>query len=451
MGMYLAVGAAFVVAIAVLEVFRQRLRAEQGRLRSLIDLSRHFYADLDPEVGLHEVARAVVPALCDICLVDVLEQNGFRRAAAKTSNPNLNRAVDVLSQHPPSIDNRSHPAVVATSTQEPVILTDITPEILDAAANTARHRRAAAFARGGTAVIVPILADREALGAISLVRLGRSAQPFGPEDVSVAVDLAARAGEALTRARTHKEVRDAFVSIQRALLPERLPTVAGVSVGALYRPAHAATLVGGDWYAMVPIDHSRLAIAIGDAAGSGLLASAQMARVRYALLALAREGHEPGSLLEALNTYLFAIGQDNFVTATYGVLDSERGLWAEARAGHLPTIVRRPSGEARFIESTVEPGGVPLGVVRDATYHTHEHKLTDETTMLLYTDGVIERRGEHLDRGLERLRRAFETLTITDPADACAHIADEVAGHIPEDDVAILMTTLETAHPAKSS
>ena len=97
---------------------------------------------------------------------------------------------------------------------------------------------------------------------------------------------------------------------------------------------------------MVPIDDTRLAIAIGDAAGSGLPASAQMARVRYALLALARQDVEPAALLTSLNDYLFAIGQDNFVTVTYGVLDRDRHVWAESRAGHPPTVVRSTDGDA---------------------------------------------------------------------------------------------------------
>jgi serine phosphatase RsbU (regulator of sigma subunit) len=439
--LYLLVGAVLISAVSSLIIARNRLRTEQVRLQSLIDLSTHFDLDLDPDATLREVARAAV-SLSDVCVVDVLHRGRLRRAAGTTSNREFDRLVDNLLRYAPQIDNPSHPAVIAITTRNPVILDRITADVLDAATNTPDQRRATAFFEGSSAIVVPILANREALGAISLVRMGLPAQPFDSEEVSIAVDIAARAGEAFKRARTHQDVRDAFVSIQRALLPERLPTVSGVSVSGVYRPAQAATVIGGDWYAVVPIDDARLAIAIGDAAGSGLPASAQMARVRYALLALARQDVEPGALLTSLNDYLFAIGQDNFVTATYGVLDRDRHLWTESRAGHPPTVVRSTDGGARFLAHE-HAGGVPLGVARDTRYETQDHKLPDDVTLLLYTDGLFERRGEDLTIGLERLRRTFEAIVIEDPDEACGQIADSLAGPNAEDDVALLMTTFE--------
>jgi serine phosphatase RsbU (regulator of sigma subunit) len=168
-----------------------------------------------------------------------------------------------------------------------------------------------------------------------------------------------------------------------------------------------------------------------------------MARVRYGLLALARQDIEPAALLASINDYLFAIGQDNFVTVTCGVLDTEHRLWTEARAGHPPTLVRSPGAGARFLDVGREAGGLPLGVVRDARYRTHVHELPDEATLLLYTDGLFERRYEDLTVGLERLRRTFEGAVIDDPVAACARLADDVAGPVAEDDVALVMTTVE--------
>jgi serine phosphatase RsbU (regulator of sigma subunit) len=439
--LYLLVGAVVIAAVSSLVMARNRLRKERVRLQSVIDLSTHFDLELDPDATLREVARAAV-SLSDVCVVDVLDRGRLRRAAATTSDREFDRLVDNLLGHAPQMDNPSHPAAIAITTGKPVVLDHITAEVLDAATDAPEQRRATRFLQGGSAIVVPIVANREALGAISLVRIARPAQPFDSEEVSIAVDIAARAGEAFKRARTHQEVRDALVSIQRALLPERLPTVSGVSVCGVYRPAQAATVIGGDWYAVVPIDDARLAIAIGDAAGSGLPASAQMARVRYALLALARRDVEPASLLTSLNDYLFAIGQDNFVTVTYGVLDRDRHLWTESRAGHPPTVVRSTEGEARFLAHE-HAGGLPLGVARDARYETQDHKLSDDATLLLYTDGLFERRGEDLTIGLERLRRTFEAVVIEDPDEACDRLADSLAGLKAEDDVALLMTKFE--------
>jgi GAF domain len=132
-----------------------------------------------------------------------------------TSDRELDRFVDNLLRHEPLIDNPSHPAVIAITTGKPVVLDHITGDVLDAATDAPEQRRATGFLQGASAIVVPIVANREALGAMSLVRIGRPAQPFDSEEVSIAVDIAARAGEAFKRARTHQEVRDAFVSIQR--------------------------------------------------------------------------------------------------------------------------------------------------------------------------------------------------------------------------------------------
>ena len=105
--------------------------------------------------------------------------------------------------------------------------------------------------------------------------------------------------------------------------------------------SQAATVIGGDWYAVVPIDDTRLAIAIGDAAGSGLPASAQMARALCAPCARPT-GRRTSRAVTSLNDYLFAIGQDNFVTVTYGVLDRDRHVWAESRAGRHQRSFARP-------------------------------------------------------------------------------------------------------------
>ena len=201
------------------------------RLQLLIDLSTHFDLDLDPGLRRDCASGGIVERrLRGRCP----GPRTGRRAASTTSDRELDRFVDNLLRHEPQIDNPSHPAVIAIQTGKPVVLDHITADVLGAATD-AEQRRAAGIVQGGSAGRRTDHGEREALGAMSLVRLGRPAQPFDSEEVSIAVDIAARAGEAFKRARTHQEVRNAFVNIQQALLPEQLPTVSGVSVCGVYR------------------------------------------------------------------------------------------------------------------------------------------------------------------------------------------------------------------------
>src|SRR4029450_1147908 len=154
----------------------------------LIDLSTRFDLELDADATLRGVARAVV-SVCDVCVVDVLERGRLRRAAATTRDPEFDLLVDNLLRHAPLIDNPSHPAVVAITTRKPVVLDRITADVLDAATDTPNQRRATAFLQGGSAIVVPILANREALGSISLVRTAGTAPPLDAEEGGVAMEI----------------------------------------------------------------------------------------------------------------------------------------------------------------------------------------------------------------------------------------------------------------------
>jgi phosphoserine phosphatase RsbU/P len=149
-------------------------------------------------------------------------------------------------------------------------------------------------------------------------------------------------------------------------------------------------------------------------------------------------------VLTELNQLLFAVEASDILTVVYGILDLGQRRWTEARAGHMPTLLRPAGSDARVLDS--KPG-VPLGVLADAQYHQEEHEIGPGSMVVLYTDGLVERRGEVLDVGIERLRSRLSDVG-SDLDAACAVITHELVGDVPEDDVALLIARVGAASAA---
>jgi serine phosphatase RsbU (regulator of sigma subunit) len=208
-------------------------------------------------------------------------------------------------------------------------------------------------------------------------------------------------------------------------------------VAARYVPASGAAGVGGDWYAVIPLDGRALGLAIGDVAGHGLPAVADMADARFSVRALALTERRPHRVLERLDEVMRVFGADTLVTALYGVLDPDTKTWSYATAGHYPAVHRSAKGETMLLD---ERAGPPLGCGAD--YRSIEVQLEVGSTLVLYTDGLVERRGEVIDQGLARLDAACRTGP-EDPEALCDHILGELlVGNESDDDVALLVFAL---------
>jgi PAS domain S-box-containing protein len=226
-------------------------------------------------------------------------------------------------------------------------------------------------------------------------------------------------------------------TLQQALLPAALPTVPGVSVAARYRAAGGPTAVGGDWYAVVALPDGREAVAIGDVAGHGLGAVADMASVRFSLRALALRDPRPEVVLDGLNEVVRVFEGDTMITALYGILDPRERTWTYASAGHVPVVLRSPGGDARLLDERPDP---PLGVA--SAFRTHRVPVDEGATLLLYTDGLIERRGELLTDGCTRLLEVC-TRGPADPEALCDEVVDALADPSRNrDDIAVVAVTL---------
>jgi PAS domain S-box-containing protein len=193
-------------------------------------------------------------------------------------------------------------------------------------------------------------------------------------------------------------------TLQRALLPERLPTVPGLSLAAHIAPGGGGTRVGGDWYDAIALPGGRLGVVVGDVAGHGIDAAARMGELRSVARAYAMEGHGPLALVERMNGYHAALGADLMTTMLYAVVEIDSGRVRIVNAGHPPPLVIGEDGVAR----TLDGAGPPLGVLDTWRYEEHVADLGPGGEVVLYTDGLVERRGERLDEGLARLRDAAQ-------------------------------------------
>ena len=187
------------------------------------------------------------------------------------------------------------------------------------------------------------------------------------------------------------------VALQRSMLPERLPDLPT----RWWRPATSRRRdeVGGDWYDVLTLPHGRIGLAIGDVAGHGVRAATLMGSVRTALRAYALEDHSPGVVLGLLDRMLRVTRERAMATVIYAIIDPETGRIRYASAGHPPPVLVGEEG-ARLMEPATGP---PVGTLVDSVYGEVELEMPAGETLLLYTDGLVEVRGESLDRGLERL------------------------------------------------
>ncbi|MEF9915392.1 SpoIIE family protein phosphatase [Streptomyces sp. P5-A9] len=257
---------------------------------------------------------------------------------------------------------------------------------------------------------------------------------FLPDERSLLTATAGLVGQALKRAHAYDAEQELATLLQRSLLPRRLPELPGGTAAARYLPAKRGLQVGGDWYDVIALSETRVALVIGDVQGHSAGAATIMGQMRTAVRAYAVEGHPPDVVISRANRLLVGMETDLFATCCYVELDLEEGDAWFVRAGHLSPLVRHPDGTTE--EIAVE-GGLPLGILAEAEFPMSTVALAPGTVLALVTDGLVESAGLHLDEGM---RRTCDALAAADPSDP-GRMADDLLGETGrrEDDVAVLL------------
>jgi GAF domain-containing protein/anti-sigma regulatory factor (Ser/Thr protein kinase) len=274
---------------------------------------------------------------------------------------------------------------------------------------------------------VPLLVEDRVIGVLHVGTL--TPRAFTDDDTALLELAAQRVAVAIDRARQHSVAR----TLQERLLPGRLPAIGGLELAARYIPSADDAHVGGDWYDVIPLDHGRVGIVMGDVVSHGVRAAAAMGQLRPALRAYARELGGPAAVLERLNALVRADEDREMATIAYLILDVTTGSLEYSLAGHPPPLVLPPDGEPRFLD-----GGrsAPVGVVVGGRFEEASDVLATGEMLLLYTDGLVERRDEGIDRSLGRLAAtaAREAATVQG---LCQRLTTDTGGR--EDDVAVLV------------
>ncbi|MFF4749704.1 SpoIIE family protein phosphatase [Streptomyces sp. NPDC002514] len=402
------------VAGAVVDITERHRAAQEAerarrRLALIADASARIGTTLDVNHTARELAEVVVPELADVAAVDVLDSVLSCHPVAPAGGPALMRSLALVVACPSAAtrtaDLPGEPVTYAADrllaecvhTARPVLVPHVTGPDLKRIARDPASVPLLARAGVHSYLAVPLIARGEVLGALDLKRT-RNPLPFTEDDVMLAGDLASRAAVSIDNARWFQCVRNTAVTLQRSLLPEDPPRLAGLEVASRYRPAHAASEVGGDWFDTIALADGRTVLVVGDVMGSGIDAAATMGRLRTAARTLAVLDFDPAQVLHHLDRT--ASGLEHYIaTCLYAVYDPARGECHLANAGHLPPVLVRGG---RLPELLDLPTGVPLGV-GGVTFLSSTVDLDPGDLLVLYTDGLIETRHDAIDDRLDTL------------------------------------------------
>ncbi|MEU1851432.1 SpoIIE family protein phosphatase [Streptomyces sp. NPDC019990] len=436
------------LAMAVLDVTeRQQAAAEVAQARQhlsvIADAGVRIGTTLDLRQTARELADVVVSHVADLAAVDILESVVAHGTITPVSGgaPAEFRALAVAAGYPTDAIHAADPVgelatygpsriiTQCVHSARPVLVERVDTRMMRRIARDARAAQTLREAGAHSYLALPLMARGKVLGTLTLYRTVDE-RPFDDRDQVLASELAARAAICIDNARLYGRERGTALTLQRSLLPATPAEREGLEIAARYRPALSE--VGGDWYDVLPLGPGRTGLIVGDVMGKGVQAAAIMGQLSTATRALARLDLPPAELLRHLDDIAGSLG-DAIATCVYAVCDLRTGTCALSSAGHLPPVLAGADGGAELVDV---PGGVPLGV-GGVAFGTVEVELAPGSLLALYTDGLVENRGEPIDAGLTTLTRLLRNA-----GPSLQRTSDSLLGALspePDDDVALLM------------
>jgi serine phosphatase RsbU (regulator of sigma subunit) len=419
-----------------------RLRAEAqsadraAQLEFLADASQALAASLDYRQTLRQVASLAVPTHADWCSVQMIDDGVLRTLAVAHVDPDkVQRAREVELRWPPDPDRLGGAAEVARTGQS-LLIEHVTDAMLVAAAQDEEHLFLARELGLQSAMSVALTAKDHVLGVLTFVA-AESGRRYTASDVAFAEDLAGRAALAIDNADLYSQTRRVASVLQATLLPQDLPELPGWQVGTVYRQA-GRTDVGGDYYDVSGLEDGRVLAVLGDVMGRGVNAAVAGSQMRSAAGVLATQDPDPGALARAIDRFMGVDPPTEMASSVYVLFDPAHDEVAVVVAGHPPPLLVA-GGSSRFVTESGSPVH-GLGEVRRVPARM---PFARGDLLLLYTDGLVERRGESIDRGLRRLQSAAEELLMvvddeTDLDEVLDDLSEAVSDPDRHDDVAVL-------------
>lgn len=285
---------------------------------------------------------------------------------------------------------------------------------------------------GSSGLSVPLLAGRHALGVLELER---STRDFTAEDVSLAHAVAGRTALGLRNAYEYEREHQLAERLQHAMLPT-LVQLDELDLAARYRSSTSGVHIGGDWYDAFSRADGTVVLTVGDVTGHGFDAAAVMGQLQNALRAYEMEGHGPAASLRLVHELLRESRGSLYATAVVVEVELRSGMIRWANAGHPPPLVQNGSGEVWYLDADHGP---MLGIDLSPSIPEHRRTLTPDSSVALYTDGLIERRTSDLDAGMARLAGAFQRCAAGKVGERTDDVLHEMLGGTDHDDDVCLL------------
>jgi serine phosphatase RsbU (regulator of sigma subunit) len=373
---------------------RQAERREHARVETLADLTRLLASALTPEAIGEVVADCLGAAAggADALCLGVISQDGRRLVRITTAG--YAEQVRDLPMDVPAAETD------AARTGSPVIIR--TP-----AEYEQRYPGPAILAPGSSWLSWPLWTGTAPVGAIGL--MWRHPQQFEPGQLAFVAAAADLVAQALVRARVYADEHAIAAVLQRAIMPAAAAVIPGLEIGASYRQAGTTQQIGGDWYDALALPGQRAYLAVGDVVGHGLTAAEDMTQLRNAGRTLAIAGYQPARILEELARVTDWATSGKFATVATAIIEPDVSVVTYATAGHPPILIRRAKTGTVEIPPPTEGPALCLPGDQDLSqYRQGQTGFEVGDIMLMYTDGLIERRGEDLEDGINRIAERLQ-------------------------------------------
>ncbi|MFH8349156.1 SpoIIE family protein phosphatase [Streptomyces sp. NPDC018045] len=373
--------------------------------RLLADIGESLSSTANLDEGVQRVCKILTQRLADWCVVDLLDEGDVLERFCVAHHSSTELPTEAYAGRLPPVTGAARgPLARVLRGAGPLLLTE-GPSPSQVKSPLDAHDREL-FERVGanSAVIAPLRTRGAVFGALTLLRTGAE-RPFTEESLPLIGDLVRSLSLGVEHARLYQETRHIAERLQRSLLPV-LPEIEHLRMAARYAPSSTTAQIGGDWYDSFVVPGGRTAVVIGDVTGHDLEAAVAMSQLRSMLRGIAIDRQEPPEeVLRRLDVANHSLSEEATATCVYGlVAGPASGPWelTHSSAGHLPPLLTTREGDTRYLDAGA---GLLLGMEPDMPRPCATDPIPAHATVLLYTDGLIERRDESLDHAMDRLRR----------------------------------------------